>query len=76
MGAKLFGIAALVIAVIALVPTRATDTSLDMYVHAPYIVVTRPRASLGSALGAFTRQFSDEQGVVVGVSADQSRPVR
>lgn len=39
MGAKLFGIAALVIAVIALVPARATDTSLDLYVHATYIVV-------------------------------------
>jgi len=55
VGAKLFGIAALVIAVIALVPARATDTSLDLYVHATYIVVTPRYAILAFALlcGAF-----------------------
>lgn len=55
VGAKLFGIAALVIAVIALVPARATDTSLDLYMHATYIVVTPRHAILAFALlcGAF-----------------------
>lgn len=55
MGAKLFSIAALVIAVIALVPARATDTSLDLWVHATYIVVTPRQAILAFVLlcGAF-----------------------
>lgn len=54
-GRETLGIAALVIAVIALVPARATDTSLDLYVHATYIVVTPRHAILAFALlcGAF-----------------------
>lgn len=40
MGAKLFGIAALVIAVIALVPARATDTSLDLYLTRTHFLLS------------------------------------
>ncbi len=49
-GAKLFGIAALAIAVIALVPGKLTDTTFDFYVHATYIVVAGRHAILAVAL--------------------------
>jgi heme/copper-type cytochrome/quinol oxidase subunit 1 len=50
LGAKLFGIAALAIAVIALVPVKLTDTMFDFYVHDTYIVVAARHAIFGFAL--------------------------
>ena len=50
MGAKLFGIAALAIAVIAVVPVKLTDAMFDFYLHATYIVVAARHAILGFAL--------------------------
>ncbi len=49
-GARLFGIAALAIAVIAVVPGKLTDTTFDFYMHATYIVVAGRHAILAVAL--------------------------
>ncbi len=48
MGAKLFGIAAVAVAVIALVPVKLTDAmfGLDFYLHDTYFVVP-PRYGIG-----------------------------
>ncbi len=52
LGAKLFGIAAIAIAVIALLPPKLTDPMLgvDFYLHDTYFVVAPRHAALGFAL--------------------------
>jgi heme/copper-type cytochrome/quinol oxidase subunit 1 len=50
LSAKLFGIAALAIAVIAVVPVKLTDVTFDFYVHDTYIVLAARHAALGAAL--------------------------
>jgi heme/copper-type cytochrome/quinol oxidase subunit 1 len=50
LGAKLFGTAALAIAVIAVVPVKLTDAIFDFYVHGTYIVVAARYAILWTAL--------------------------
>ncbi len=50
LGAKLFGTAALAIAVIALVVLKLTDAMFDFYLHDTYFVVAPSHAILGSAL--------------------------
>jgi heme/copper-type cytochrome/quinol oxidase subunit 1 len=50
LGAKLFGIAALAIAVIGVVPVKLTDVTFDIYVHDTYIVLAARHAALGAAL--------------------------
>ena len=55
LGAKLFGIAALVIAVTAVVPVKVTGAMFDLYSHETYIAIPARHAFLGFALlcGAF-----------------------
>jgi len=50
LGGKLFGIAALAIAVIAIFPGSLTDAIFDFYVHGTYIVVAARYAILWTAL--------------------------
>ena len=50
LGAKLFGIAALVIAVIAVVPVKVTGAMFDLYFHETYFAVPARHAFLWFAL--------------------------
>ena len=50
VGAKLFGIAAMLIGVFAPVIARLTVASLDFYLHDTYFVIAPPHAFLGLSL--------------------------